>query len=234
MPNASSPATQPHSRARLLLLVPALLILLAGADLAFFRFAPLCRLAPAVATAPLHPADAGAVLFNDFGRIPPGINTETARRVNHAIALYRQGTVRHLIMAGGARAGLPKSGAALMAAYAEQSGLPATAISIDHGSLDSTGNLVNIRRIMAEHHWQRLLLVSSPSHLQRLQRLRLLPATPTWSLSPYDPSHCDPQPSRVELWLSVHRNLLAELLWRLLPETGYQKLVAWVRHHTPF
>ena len=219
-------------RARRFTLLATLFVVSLLADLALFGFAPPAVLCPDRPATP-QPAPAGAVLFNDFGDIAPGLNAETARRVNHAITLYRSGLVDHLIMAGGSRlARRPRSGADLMAEYARNAGIPAAAIVTDSDSLDSCGNLASIARIMAENRWQRGLLVSSPHHLARLRRLHLLPGATSLALAPYDPDHCTPALSRYELWRSAHYNLAAALLFRLLPPDRYEQLVTWVRHHT--
>ena len=220
------------SRRRSFTLLATLIAVLVLADLVLFGFAPTAVLCPD-RPAPPQPAAVGAVLFNDFGDRAPGINAESARRVNHAITLYRSGLVEHLIMAGGSRLGRrPSSGADLMAEYARNAGVPAAAITTDSDSLDSRSNLASISRIMTENHWQRALLISSPHHLARLRRLHLLPEDASLALAPYDPDHCSPALSRYELWRSAHKNLVAELLFRLLPPDRYAQLVDWVRHHT--
>ncbi len=221
-----------HAGARRFLPLAALLMAAAAlADLAIFWFAPQAALFPK-RPAPPPPATAEAVLFNDFGSIAPGINAETARRLNHAIDIYRNGQAKHLIMAGGHRPSLARSGADLMAEYARNAGIPAAAIVTDTDSIDSRSNLASISRLMATNHWPRLLLVSSPHHLDRLRRLHLLPPDASWSLAPYDPGRCSPALSRYELWRSAHYNLVAETLCEILPADRYQQLVVWVRHHT--
>ncbi|MDH4322427.1 MAG: YdcF family protein, partial [Desulfobulbaceae bacterium] len=177
-------------------------------------------------------ADAGAVLFQDFADTPAGISNETARRVNHGIALFRQGKLNYLVMTGGFRPGATKTGADLMAAYAEKAGMPAAAILTDQGSFDSTSNLAGIADIAANRHWQHLILISSPHHLARLNRWGLGPLTLPCTLSPYDPDQCSPALTRYEIWRSVHYNLIADSLWRLLPAPLYQNVVAWIRAHT--
>ena len=204
------------------------------ADVAFFSFAPYTSIYPAPTTQEPPTADACAVLFNDFNDNFTGINEETARRVEHGIALFKQGKVQHLIMAGGVRKELKKYGSTLMAEYAQGKGIPQNAILVDSKSYDSFTNLANIQAIMASNHLQNLILISSTHHLARIKRIGLGRLTKNCTLSPYNPFSAKPAISRFELWGSIHRNLIAEMLWRMMPATSYKNFVIWVRTHTSF
>lgn len=213
----------------LLLLSAALLLL---ADVAYFCLAPHGLIYPPRSFAEAPKADAGAVLFQDFSATPSGISNETARRVNHGIALFRQGKLDYLLMAGGLRPGTARTGADLMADYAKKAGVPAAAILTDKGSFDSTSNLAGIAQTAASRHWRRLVLISSPHHLARISRWGLAPLALPCALSPYDPDRCNPALTRFEIWRSVHYNLIADSLRRLLPSPLYQDVVSWIRRHT--
>jgi len=211
-----------------------LLLIVCGVvgDVVFFSFAPYSLLYPAKSTGEMVTADVAAILFNDFEENSTGINNETKRRVNHGIALLQRAKVRHLIMAGGNRPGVEKSGSTLMAEYALKQGVVDGVVLVDNKSHDSLGNMANIRAIMAANNWQRLVLVSSPSHLARMERIGLVTPGNNIVLSPYNPLSGKPAITRFEFWRSVHKNLIAELLWRMIPQGYYRDFVAWVRANT--
>jgi hypothetical protein len=213
----------------LLLLLPAVLIM---ADAVFFTLAPPDFPYPDHREPEVWRADAAAVLFHDFADQYRDIDTESRRRVNHAVSMYRRGKVGYLIMAGGYRPQKRASGSRLMARYAQGQGVPAERILTDSDSRDTLGNLANIDRIVTANGWHRVFLVSSPYHLQRLARLSEVDLTARADLAPYDPSACAPALTRYETWRSVHYNLVAYLLRLLLPESLYPGFVAWVRTHT--
>ena len=209
---------------RTLLILVACAIL---ADAAFFSFAPYSLIYPAPSTKDAPTADTCAILFNS-------INEETTRRVNHGIDLFQQGKVQHLIMVGGFKPEWDFTGSSRMAEYAQKEGIPQSAIFTDKGSHDSMTNLDNIQAIMAANQWQSLILVSSPYHLARINRIGLGPLAKDCTLSPYNPFSSKPAVTRFEAWGSVHQNLIAEMLWRMMPADFYGDFVTWVRTYTCF
>ncbi len=88
-------------------------------------------------------------------------------RIDHGIALYRAGIVRHLIFTGGVgdRAQVAESVAARNVALA--SGIPARAISIESVSHTTFENLTASKQIMHDRGLTTAILVSDPLHLRR-------------------------------------------------------------------
>jgi uncharacterized SAM-binding protein YcdF (DUF218 family) len=88
-------------------------------------------------------------------------------RIDHGIALYRAGIIRHLIFTGGVgdRAQIAESVAARNFALAR--GIPARAISIETVSRTTLENLTASKQIMADRQLTTAILVSDPLHLRR-------------------------------------------------------------------
>jgi uncharacterized SAM-binding protein YcdF (DUF218 family) len=88
-------------------------------------------------------------------------------RIDHGIALYRAGIVRHLIFTGGVgdRAQIAESVAARNVALA--SGIPDRAISIETVSRTTLENLIASRQIMHDRQLTTAIVVSDPLHLRR-------------------------------------------------------------------
>lgn len=226
--------SNPKKKSNLLSYLLMIVGFLALADIAFFAFAPYTLIYPKQSAAETPKADVGAVLFNSLNDERTGLNEESTRRVNHGINLFRQAKFKHLLLVGGTKATPEKSGAAFMADYAREAGIPETAIFTGHGSHDSQSNLSSIQSTMAANQWQSLVLISSPYHLGRINRIGLGPLAGKSALSPYDPFSCNPAVTRFEAWASVHVNLIAEMLWRMMPDDFYREFVRLVRTYTCF
>ena len=166
-----------------------------------------------------------AILFHDFSANNLGIDLETQRRLEHAVQLYRQGKINNLIVAGGFRSKRSDSGAHLMSQYLLTQNIPSSKIVQDHASADSIGNIDQILKLAKIFNWPRIVLISSPYHLQRISLI--LPPEPLQYLHlfAYNPCHSHTQASTFEIFRSAHYNFLAYLLWRMLPEPIFAALV---------
>jgi uncharacterized SAM-binding protein YcdF (DUF218 family) len=88
-------------------------------------------------------------------------------RIDHGIALYQAGIVRHLIFTGGVgdRAQIAESVAARNIALAR--GIPDRAISVELVSRTTSGNLIESQKIMLDRGLTTAIVVSDPFHLRR-------------------------------------------------------------------
>lgn len=111
------------------------------------------------------PADAAVVLGAAAYRNRP--SPVFRERINHAIALYEQGTVDALIFTGGVGWNDQVAEAEVAREYALEAGVPEEAIFIETVSTDTYENLVQTRQIMRPQSFERLLIVSDPFHMQR-------------------------------------------------------------------
>jgi uncharacterized SAM-binding protein YcdF (DUF218 family) len=87
-------------------------------------------------------------------------------RVLEAVREYRASVAPRLIMTGGA-AHNTQVEAAVMARFAEEQGVPATAVLVEPQAHDTIQNAFYSVRIMQAHDWHSAEVVSSPSHLPR-------------------------------------------------------------------
>lgn len=115
------------------------------------------------------PADAAIVLGAAvYGERPSPVFRE---RINHAIDLYQDGSVKFLIFTGGVgnRDELAEAEAARN--YALRMGVPDDAILIETISTTTAENLAQAKRLVDEHQLGRVLLVSDPLHMKRAMSL---------------------------------------------------------------
>lgn len=112
-----------------------------------------------------QPADAAIVLgAAAYGTHPSPVFRE---RINHAITLYQQGTVRYLIFTGGRNPNDPLSEAEVGRNYALAQGVPAEAILIETTSTNTLENLSNAQEVAAANDLHTFLIVSTPYHMKR-------------------------------------------------------------------
>jgi uncharacterized SAM-binding protein YcdF (DUF218 family) len=87
-------------------------------------------------------------------------------RVTEAVQEYRRGVASHLIVTGAAAHNRFVE-AEVMARVAEAQGVPATAIIEEPHALDTIQNACYSARILSEHRWHSVEVVSSAEHLPR-------------------------------------------------------------------
>jgi len=112
-----------------------------------------------------RPAEAAIVLGAAvFGERPSPVLRE---RLNHAIALYKAGTVQVLIFTGGQGSPNEAAEADVAAAYALAQGVPQEAILRETTSTNTVENLTNARQIATDNGLETFLIVSTPFHMKR-------------------------------------------------------------------
>lgn len=111
------------------------------------------------------PAEAAIVLgAGVFGERPSPVLRE---RINHAIALYREGRVKTIIFTGGQSSPEAMSEAAVSRTYALERGVPDSAILLEESSTTTRENLRNTQQIAAANGLDSFLIVSTPYHMRR-------------------------------------------------------------------
>ena len=111
------------------------------------------------------PADAAVVLGAAVWTKEP--SPVFKERINHAINLYRKGSVRKLIFTGGqGNPGEPTEASAARD-YALQSGLPASDILLEDKSHTTYENILNSKQLADAHGIRTVLIVSDPLHMKR-------------------------------------------------------------------
>ncbi len=92
-------------------------------------------------------------------------------RLDHGLALWREGLADHLIVAGGLTGSAVRSEAVVGKEYLEAQGAPASAVVAEDRSRHTLENLFFVREKLRECGWRRLLVVSDPLHLARTAAL---------------------------------------------------------------
>lgn len=90
-----------------------------------------------------------------------------AERINHAVELYRSGTVKYLLFTGGRVTAADKSESAVARTYALAAGVPAGAILTEDLSRTTGQNLQEAKRVMGINGLRTAVIVSDAPHLKR-------------------------------------------------------------------
>ncbi|MUG96696.1 YdcF family protein [Scytonema sp. UIC 10036] len=110
-------------------------------------------------------ADAAIVLGAAvWGEQPSPVFRE---RINHAINLYKRGTVRNIIFTGGVGAEKALAEAIVGKRYAMDRGVKEADILIETESYTTYQNLKNAREVASKKKLRKFLIVSDPLHLKR-------------------------------------------------------------------
>ena len=88
-------------------------------------------------------------------------------RINHAVALYRQGRVRKIIFTGARGSSDEPAESAAARAYAAALGVPASDMLVESRSHTTYQNLVHAKRVAEANGLRRVLVVSDPLHMKR-------------------------------------------------------------------
>ena len=100
-----------------------------------------------------------------------GGDVGTARRAEHAAALYHAGYAPHVLCTGGYSAAGADIEAERCAQVVRAANVPAEAITLERGSRSTVENARATAAIMAAHGWRDAVLVSDDFHLWRARWL---------------------------------------------------------------
>jgi uncharacterized SAM-binding protein YcdF (DUF218 family) len=93
------------------------------------------------------------------------------QRIAHGVTLYKNGTVKKLILTGGYGDGATTSESEVARRYAIEQGVPERDILLEKVSRTTLGNLQQARDLMKKHGLNDALLVSDPMHMERTARM---------------------------------------------------------------
>jgi uncharacterized SAM-binding protein YcdF (DUF218 family) len=89
------------------------------------------------------------------------------QRLRHGIDLFQRGVAPRLLFTGGFGDGKTHSEASVGAAYAQQQGIPRTALLLEEKSRTTKQNLEEALKVMKAHGLQSAIIVSDPLHMKR-------------------------------------------------------------------
>lgn len=116
-----------------------------------------------------RPADAIVVLgaAQYVGRPSPVLRA----RLDHGVALWRKGLAPRLVLTGGMGEGDTTSEAAVSARYARKQGVPDSALVLETEGRTTRESLAAAAAFMKVRGGRRVILVSDPFHMLRLEML---------------------------------------------------------------
>jgi uncharacterized SAM-binding protein YcdF (DUF218 family) len=131
----------------------------------------------------------GAAQFN-------GVASEVfAARLEHAVALFKDGLAPFLIVTGGKQPGDRTTEAATARAYARAHGVPADKILVEDKGRSTIDSLTSVASLMRAHDLHSAVFVSDRTHMLRVLRMATDLGIQAWS-SPTTTSPTDLDPGR--------------------------------------
>jgi vancomycin permeability regulator SanA len=179
---------------------------------------------------PVAKAPVAVVLMGDFNETTGDLGDETRRRLNHALDLYNEEAVEYVLCVGGARPRRQIFGSESMRQFLIDAGIPPEKVYLEKRSYDSKTAWKEIRRMIGNYGWSRIVIVSSPFHLYRFRRI--ISDGPAHGLkiifSPYSLKETRPQATHFDMWREIHYQWIAHYA-QLLPEKAYDALIVRLR-----
>jgi uncharacterized SAM-binding protein YcdF (DUF218 family) len=140
-------------------------------------------------------------------------------RLDHAIALYKNGLAPVLVVTGGKGPRDATSEAEVSFAYAVRQGVPDTAIIVESAGRTSDESMRTVAELMHQRGMRDAVLVSDPFHMLRLQVL----ATQL-GITPYtSPTQTSPISAKRELVVEHVRSESIKVPYTLLRGAVYQR-----------
>lgn len=114
---------------------------------------------------------AAAIVILGAGVYPDGSPSDAMRaRMEHGLRLYEQGLAPLVVVSGGERVG-PPAEAHLMREWLVESGVPIESIIVEDQSLTTQQNAAYVAPLLHERSVETILLVTSPFHQWRAERI---------------------------------------------------------------
>jgi len=111
------------------------------------------------------PSDAAIILGAGIDHDKP--SPVFKERINHAITLYNNGTIKYLIFTGGLGKGKRYTEAEVALNYAVKQGIPKKAIFLEQTSTITYENILQAKKILHSNNLNSVLMVSDPLHMKR-------------------------------------------------------------------
>ncbi|MCK5013977.1 MAG: YdcF family protein [Candidatus Omnitrophica bacterium] len=171
-------------------------------------------------------ASMAVVLSHDFNKETGELGSETLRRLNYVLDLYREGTVDYILCVGGAKPRFNFFGSELMRQFLIDKGVLEGTVFSEKKSFDSKTNWHMAYETAKNLGWDKFIVVSSPFHLHRFRAI--IRDAPERHLevfySPYSLKYSRPSITYFNIWMQVHYESLA-YFFQLLPAKMYNALV---------
>ncbi len=161
-------------------------------------------------------ADAGVVFYV----------SDTKRMLYHAIRLYRTRKIKHIICVGGSRVNKEFSGSQEMRSYLIKHGINADNVLHDTLSYDTRTNWYEALKIIDRHHFNKIVIISSPLHVYRISRI-------VDRDNVYYSSYTHEEQTILDyliIYKNIHYYWTTLILAKILSKKNYLRILYWYRN----
>ena len=143
---------------------------------------------------------------------------ELAARLDHALALYREGRAPWIAVTGGNRPGDVYTEGGVSATYLERRGVAAAHVLVGAG-VDTWQNVATVLTLLRAHHIRTVITVTDPFH-----EYRAMAVATAQGLVPSPSPVRDSPTIKYQLWRYYLKETVAVALGRIV---GYGRLSSW-------
>jgi uncharacterized SAM-binding protein YcdF (DUF218 family) len=172
--------------------------------------------------------DALVVFFGDFDD-NGNIGNESLRRLSLALELHKKHIGKNIIFVGGYRPSEKLNGSFLMADRAIKMGIKPSNIFYDMTSRDTLQNWQNAEKIITSKNFERVILISSPFHLIRIEHMIEMKDIRAYYAT-YEEENVLPPKSIYERFSDYNYNAVSIIAYLVLPAGLYQGIINKLRN----
>ena len=147
----------------------------------------------------------------------------------YAVELYKNGIGRNIIFVGGYRPARNLYGSSMLAEKAAELGVNPSNIFYDRISRDTIQNWNEAEKIIADKNFSKVVLVSSPYHLARIENMINIGSGISVYFAGYENSSINPPKSFSENITEFNYNLISTMTYIVLPSSLYQGAIKRLR-----
>lgn len=173
--------------------------------------------------------DALVVFFGDFDD-SGNISEESWRRLRFAVDLHKKGIGRNIIFAGGWRPLQKLYGSAMMAKKAVEMGVKPMNVFYDLTSRDTINNWKEAEKIIIGKNFKKVVLVSSPFHLIRIENMIEIDNSIEVLYAAYGEYNAVPAKSFLEVFSEYNYNIASIMTYLIFPSGLYQATIGKLRN----
>lgn len=173
-------------------------------------------------------AEAGVVFCEGPGK-EYGVDRSTHARLNFAADLYKKSRIKNIIAVGCTRPRFKHFGGRGMKRTLIDLEIPEEAVFHDSSSYETISNWIEAEKIIGEHGWKKIALISSPMHLLRIQYIVKQHNRQEFKIVLFPCMEAVGLQNFLSKWKRIHHAWLAWGAMLLLPDNWYLNIMKWIR-----
>lgn len=165
--------------------------------------------------------EAVIVFFGDYDERNHCLLEISIQRLDHAIKLYDSLNCKSIVCVGGNRPGRHIKGSKISCDYLIKRGIDPEVLFFDTLSFDTKTNWIEAKKIVKQNNFSKIICVSSPLHIYRISKIA---CEHDVYYSTFTINHSNIV-DYFNLFININKELFVWILYTLIPEKTYIKLL---------